>query len=347
MDLQKRVNAFIQLGAFLEHHLKKTPLPELEGFHKELDGIVERNFHYNGWFTKSNMVLALRGVQRMLGREALTEFSKGVESVNEKRVAVIMAGNIPAVGFHDFLCVLLSGHKLLVKTSSDDHLLIPFFARVLQHFEPGFGGKIEFAQGKLQHFDAVIATGNNNSSRYFDYYFGKYPHIIRKNRNSVAVLRGDENEEELRALGNDIFSFFGLGCRNVSKLYVPAGYGFKDFFEAMYAFKGLLENKKYANNYDYHRTLFLLEKINFLDNNFMILREEKKLGSQVSVLHYEFYESETRLVEEIHSLSENIQCLVGKSIPTLNPIAFGQAQSPQLSDFADKVNTLEFLRKIG
>ncbi|MBC7863834.1 MAG: acyl-CoA reductase, partial [Bacteroidia bacterium] len=222
-EIKKRVKAFSELANFIENHLNGIKIPGLENFHTELDDIIEKNFHYNGWFAPQSTKIALSGIVSMLNEKDLNAFAENIVEEKERRVAVIMAGNIPAVGFHDLLCVLLSGHKIIIKPSSDDHLLIPFFTKLLIHFEPALSAKIYFAEAKLTNFDAVIATGNNNSSRYFEYYFGKYPHIIRKNRNSIAILSGNETKAELSLLAKDIFTFFGLGCRNVSKIYAPDG----------------------------------------------------------------------------------------------------------------------------
>ena len=339
-------NAFIQLGKFLREHINGKKITGLENYHDELQKIIELQHQYNGWFTQENVKNALLGISLMLESEKLLSFSNEALSQGKKTVAVIMAGNIPAVGFHDLLCVLLSGNNILIKPSSDDQLLIPFFVKFLIDQSPELNDKIRFAEGKLSQFDAVIATGNNNSALHFEYYFSKYPHLIRKNRNSVAILNGEESKEELIQLGKDIFSYFGLGCRNVSKLFVPEKYDFKYFFEAMYEYKDVAQNKKYFNNYEYHRALFLLEKIEFLDNNFMILRASDQFSSPVSVMHYETYGHLESLEERIKSNSDKIQCLVGKlNFDTMVP--FGKSQFPEINDFADGVNTLEFLKSLG
>ncbi|MFN5183170.1 MAG: acyl-CoA reductase [Bacteroidota bacterium] len=346
MSESETLSAFINLGNFLRNHINGEKITGMETFHDELNKIIETNFQYNGWFTIESMKKAVKGISFLLEKDELLSFSKGLNGKNVKTVAVIMAGNIPAVGFHDLLCVLLSGNKILIKVSSDDQFLIPFFAKVLIHYYPDLSEKIQFAEGKLTKFDAVIATGNNNSALHFEYYFSKYPHIIRKNRNSVAILNGSEKQEELISLGSDIFTYFGLGCRNVSKIFVPEKYEFKDFFQAMFEYRDVAQHKKYFNNYEYHRALFLLEKIDFLDNNFMILRNSEQFSSPVSVLNYEHYSNIDDLKLNIKSNKEKIQCMVG-NVDLENIVPFGNSQQPNLFDFADGVNTLEFLKDLG
>jgi hypothetical protein len=324
----------------------KKPLPKEQKFHDDLEKLIGISFSYNGWFTRENVLRALNGIESMLNEKELKQFAAQVSEVkNVKTVAVIMAGNIPAVGFHDLLCVLLSGNKILIKVSSDDHALIPFLAGMLIYFEPDFAEKVLFSENRLKGFDAVIATGSNNSAKYFEYYFGKYPHIIRKSRVSAAVLKGNETNEQLKALGHDVFDYFGLGCRNVSKLFVPQDYVFDTLFEAVYDFKEVIDNKKYANNYEYNRAIYLLDSVQFLDNNFLMIKEDKNHSSPVSVLFYERYE---KLFDAEKALSENsdhLQCIVGENL-RLDTVPFGQSQHPTIYDFADKINTIEFLNKL-
>jgi hypothetical protein len=243
--MEKRVRAFTELNHFLSDFLGKKEKSSYQNQYEKLNQAINESFLYNGWFTKDNVLKALQGLVLMLEENTLKKFSTEIkEPKTPKTVAVIMAGNIPLVGFHDFLCVLLSGNKILIKPSSDDTILIRFFADLLTEIETSFKEKIFFAQGKLTNFDAVIATGSNNSALYFSTYFGKYPHIIRKNRTSVAILSGKETKEELTLLGNDIFDYYGLGCRNVSKLYVPKGYNFNMFFESRKIFRQQLSYHK-------------------------------------------------------------------------------------------------------
>ena len=348
LSLQQRINAFVQLGDFLKDYRLKEAKPNHQKFHTDLEKLVEMCYIYNGWFTPLNVNKALNGIESMLNEKDILSFSKSItEPKAPKKIAVIMAGNIPAVGFHDMLCVLLSGNKVLIKLSSDDHVLIPFLAGMLIYFEPEFAPYIHFAENKLSDFDAVIATGSNNSARYFDYYFKKYPHIIRKNRNSVAVLNGNESDADLKLLGHDILDYFGLGCRNVSKLFVPEGYNFSAFYEAIFDFKWVIDNKKYGNNYDYTRAIYLLDSVQFLDNNFLMLKEDKAFASPVSVVFHETYSDIASVEDFLLQNEEQLQCIVAKKLSKVKNVNFGQTQCPALTDYADNVNTLDFLMNLN
>jgi hypothetical protein len=256
-----------------------------------------------------------------------------------------MAGNIPLVGFHDFLSVLISGHSVQVKQSSNDRHLIPFLAKYLEYIEEDFKGKITFTEGKLTNFDAIIATGSNNTARYFEYYFKNKPNIIRKNRNSVAVITGHETKEDFIKLSDDIFQYYGLGCRSVSKLYVPKNYNFDLFFAGMYDKKEIINNAKYANNYDYNKAVYLMSLFDLLENGFLIIKEDESYSSPIATVFYEYYDNETDLKIKLHQDKEKIQCIVAKNFIE-NEIPFGKTQEPALTDFADGINTLEFLSKI-
>ena len=262
-----------------------------------------------------------------------------------KNIALILAGNIPLVGFHDFLSVLITGHKVLIKTSSNDQHLLPFLAKYIIAIEPELANSIHFVDGKLENFDAVIATGSNNTARYFEYYFKDKPSIIRKSRNSVAVLTGKETKEQLTALGEDIFRYFGLGCRNVSKLFVPKDYSFVAFFEAIFEYQDVVHYEKYANNYDYNKAVFLMSNFKLLDNGFLTLKEDKSHASPISSVFYEYYTTSNDLQIRLQSESEQIQCVVSDSVIE-NSIDFGQTQKPALWDYADNVDTISFLLTI-
>ncbi len=227
---------------------------------------------------------------------------------------MILAGNIPLVGFHDFLSVLITGNKALIKTSSNDQHLLPFLAKYLIAVDENLKDKITFVEGKLENFDTVIATGSNNTARYFEYYFKDKPSIIRKNRNSVAVLNGKESKEELEALGEDIFRYFGLGCRNVSKLFVPKGYSFDAFFEAIFKYQDVIHYEKYANNYDYNKAVFLMSNFKLLDNGFLTIKEDSSYASPISSVFYEFYENIEELKARLEADSEQIQCIVSNDL---------------------------------
>lgn len=343
MQLIQRINAFAALGKFLrEIHYENENKNEIGAI-----GILEKAKAQNGWFTEENIKFSLQSWGQALTEENLQKWTSRykITETRSKTVAIIMAGNIPLVGFHDFLSVLISGHKVLAKLSSNDKTLLPFLANYLTEIEPEFKDYIEFTDGKLQDFDAVIATGSNNTARYFDYYFGKYPSIIRKNRNSIAILTGNETEAELKNLGDDIFRYFGLGCRNVSKLYVPENYDFEKFFKAMYSWKEIIHNHKYINNYDYNKAVYLMDSLPLLDNEFLLLKEDSGFSSPISVVFYEKYASLENLSSELIEHSENIQCVVSNA-GWKNVIPFGKAQNPELWDYADGVDTVDFLSKL-
>ena len=342
MSLKSRIEAFAELG----RELNKFTSGAESFFTEKLHRAIGRTEAVNAWFTRENTFQALKAVAEMLEEEKLHEWisdyeSKLVENTPAKQVGVILAGNIPVVGFHDFLCVLVSGNKVLAKLSSSDPFLLPVLAEKLKEIESNFSDKIEFVE-KLENPEAVIATGSNNTGRYFEYYFGKYPHIIRKNRNSVAVLTGKETEEDLKNLGKDIFSYYGLGCRNVSKLYVPENYDFDKFWKSVYSFSGVINHNKYANNYDYYSAILLLEQKPFLTNEFLILKEDEQIATPVAVLNYEKL-SEKEISRQIETEKENIQCVVSSAEFIEDKVGFGESQNPQLWDYADNVDTMKFL----
>lgn len=345
MNIKQRKQAFVRLGNFFRDFVNGVQSNEIDiDIQNKFKEKVETAHLSNGWFTYDNVMNAISSWAEALKEENIDKWlSLYPESKiqNPKCIGIIMAGNIPMVGFHDFLCVLISGNKVFAKTSSEDKILIPTIAEILISIEPNFKTQIEFTENQLKNIDAAIATGSNNSARYFEYYFGKYPHIIRKNRNSVAVLNGSETSEELKLLGKDIFTYFGMGCRNVSKLFVPKNYNFNLFFESIIDFGYIIHNNKYNNNYSYNRTVYLMGSEKLLDNNFLILKEDKNLSSPVAVLFYEFYENENQLKNRLKEEENNIQCIVGKNIPQAIP--FGKTQQPQLWDYADGVDTMKFL----
>ncbi len=353
MTTNNRIKAFITLGKFLKQFTDEALKPEEMSLNtlfyndfKELIASVHLN---NPWFIEENVQQAIKAIADNLEEETLVEWiSHYINTITEKKkimnVAVIMAGNVPMVGFHDLLCVLVSGNKCIGKLSSEDNLLLPFVAKVLMTVEPEFASSITFTEGQLKNMDAVIATGSNNSARYFEYYFGKYPNIIRKNRNSIAVLTGNENGNELRLLGKDIFQYFGLGCRNVSKLFVPKGYTFDRFYESIFDFRDVINNNKYANNYDYNKTVYLMSNNpSLLDNNFLLLKEDLNYSSPIGVLFYEYYDDTKTLNKRIENHKEQIQCIVSDEVKIKGRIPFGTAQCPQLNDYADGVDTMKFL----
>jgi hypothetical protein len=304
----------------------------------------ERAQNLNPWFTEENIDKALRGLTHMLRPEAVEKWLSDYELGRDgkKRIGLILAGNLPMVGFHDILSVLVTGHHPVVKLSSQDRLLLPeVFDLHAQAFPEAPFEITWLGDDKLTDIDAVIATGSNNTSRYFEYYFGKYPHIIRKNRNAVAVLSGEETEAELRDLGEDIFSYYGLGCRNVAKLFVHEDFDLDRFFRSIYDYHPIINHHKYANNYDYYKALWLMNREELLDNGFLILRPSEATSSPVGTLFYERFRERDQLLDRISSAEEAIQCIVSK-----NDVPFGKSQMPELWDYADGVDTVRFLEEV-
>lgn len=350
MQIQQRINAFVQLGAFMGQWADGLAKPELlpEAWSENMQATAALAKAQNGWFTEDNLQFAIKQWSEALTEENLQRWLKrySISETRPKTVAIVMAGNVPLVGFHDFLSVLMTGHKVVAKLSSNDKVLLPFLSRYLVSQEPAFESYIEFTEERLENFDAVIATGSNNTARYFEYYFGKYPHIIRKNRNSVAVLSGNETQEQLQGLADDIFRYFGLGCRNVSKVFLPQGYDFDPFFNAMFGWKDVINDTKYMNNYDYNKAVYLMSDIALLDNEFMLLKEDPAYASPISVVFYEYYSDAADLDERLRDEADQIQCVVSSEIGE-NNIAFGQTQQPSLWDYADGVDTVNFLLKLS
>jgi hypothetical protein len=346
MNLEERIESFALLGEFLRNSLNGSQTTNAgNGLdYSLLDTLIDNQHKMNPWFTPENVRRAITAIAEELTEENLTKWTNSYPQLSKKtnpsRIGVIMAGNIPLVGFHDFLSVLITGNRLIAKTSSKDSNFITFIGNTLCSINPAFRDKIEFTEGILTGFDAVIATGSDNSSRYFEYYFGKYPNIIRKNRNSIAIIKGDESDYEIEEFGSDIFSYFGLGCRNVSKVYLPEDYDFMKLTKHWDNFRGVNTNIKYANNYDFNKAVYLVNKEAFHDTGYLLMKQEKKISSPVSVLYYEYYESQDAVEQQTELLKEKIQCVVGRY-----GIPFGKAQSPHLWDYADGIDTVEFLLK--
>ena len=352
IDLNTRINAFAELGKVLgavsEEDFIAASLPEqVIDNAMILNQWIAGSVNYNGWFTEDMVRYMLRSLADSLKPEYLDQwlesyFPEIAETRKPKTIGVVMAGNVPAVGFHDFLTVLISGNKLLAKLSSDDNKLLPAIAGILTAIEPGFDDMIGFTDGRLEGFDAIIATGSNNTSRYFDYYFGKYPNIIRKNRNGVAVLSGTETEDDLKNLADDIFLYYGLGCRNVSKLFVPEGYDFEPLLKILSGRKDIEVNHKYFNNYEYNKAIYLVNGTPHFDTGNVLLVEDTRYSSPVSVVFYETYSSVQALEERFKTEHESIQCIVS-NIPGLSgKVDPGQSQQPRLWDYADGKDSLRF-----
>ncbi|WP_299274804.1 acyl-CoA reductase [uncultured Psychroserpens sp.] len=348
MDLQQRINAFVKLGEFLSQFSQKAieknqPVAFNDLFFDGFKHQIKLAQEHNGWFTQKNVLFSIDGWSKQLTNSTINEWLSKYHfnTENLKTIAIIMAGNIPLVGFHDFLSVLISGQKVLVKQSSNDKHLLPYLAKYLEHVEPEFKGRIVFTEEKLENFDAVIATGSDNTARYFEYYFKDKPSIIRKNRNSIAVLSGGETSEELKALSEDIFRYYGLGCRNVSKLFVPHNYNFDSFFKAMYDWNPIIHQAKYANNYDYNKAVYLMSEFDMLENGFLMIKEDESFSSPIATVFYETYSSKEELLNVLEAKKDKIQCIVGNGVNE-SEVKFGQTQLPNLWDYADDVDTISF-----
>ncbi len=348
--IEQRLQAFVKLGSFLKD-FNMALQGEIQADDAEfisLEAAITRASLENGWFTRENILYALAAWSELLSEVSLRSWldSYKFNQIHKHTIAIITAGNIPMVGFHDLLSVIITGNKALVRCSSNDKTLLPWLSEYLTKQEPTLKGEIVFTEERLFDFDAVIATGSNNTARYFEYYFGKKPNIIRKNRNSVAVLTGREKPEELELLGEDIFRYYGLGCRSVSKVFVPQNYDFDQLFKALFKYQDVLDQQKYLNNYDYNKAVFLMSNFKILDNGFFMIKEDQNYASPIATLYYEYYQDKQQLTNKLQSDGESIQCIVSKDF---NPheIAFGQTQRPGLTDYADGVDTVEFLLRIS
>jgi hypothetical protein len=344
VEKEIEIKAFVKLGELM---IALGEGREWEGYsvgateeeYLSIQRVITKQFVYNGWFVKENVQKALCTLGGLLMENQLSAWlSEWDAPKDSKKIGVIMAGNIPLVGFHDFLCVLLSGHHVVCKLSSDDCTLLPALAGQLVQYAPTLKERISFSTGKLGKIDAIIATGSDNSAAYFEQYFGKYPHIFRKNRTSVAVLSGNETPEELALLGADIFTYFGLGCRNVSHLLLPKGYDLNRFFEAIMMYHPVVNHHKYANNYDYNKAVYLMNLMDLLDNNFVLLRQTEELFSPLAMVHYSYYEDFDDVSVFLERHKNSLQAVVGHGY-----IPFGAAQNPKLDDYADGINVLRWI----
>lgn len=330
MHLQQRLDLLQRLGKYILSD------------NDEWGQTIERAHRENGWFTPDFIELATGNISsEFLQTEKLqawlSKYNLPGEPTEPKNVGVVMAGNIPLVGFHDFLCVFVSGHRQTIKPSSKDEILIRHLFAKLTGWDPAFQRYADFAN-RLNGCDAYIATGSNNSSRYFQYYFGKYPNIIRKNRTSVAILSGKETMEELSSLADDVYQYFGLGCRNVTKIYVPREYNFVPLLDAFNRYDYLADHNKYRNNYDYQLALLIINRQFYMTNGSIILREHNSEFSAISTLNYEFYDDKQEVVDAL-TANQHVQCIVGNGA-----LPFGRSQCPALDDYADNVDTMLFLR---
>jgi hypothetical protein len=342
-------NNFVELGKFLsqfslDNNQQNEQVKYNDLFFNSFVDLIALSQSHNNWFTPENVHFSISSWSDALTENNLNQWLSAYNFIEKepKNVGLILAGNIPLVGFHDFLSVLISGNNVLVKTSSKDDYLIKFLAKYLIALDNRFNEKITFVEGKLENYDAVIATGSNNTARYFEYYFKDKPSIIRKSRNSVAVLTGNETPEEMTLLSEDVFRYFGLGCRNVSKIFVPKNYNFDAFFNGMYAQKDVIYYEKYANNYDYNKAVFLMSNFQLLDNEFLTIKEDTSHASPISSVFYEYYEDVNEVKARIQQDAEMIQCVVSNG-SIENSVYFGNTQKPNLWDYADNVDTMQFL----
>ncbi|MBD1421501.1 acyl-CoA reductase [Sphingobacterium chuzhouense] len=333
MTQKQRIDAFVALGKLLASDQEK------------INRILQQASFKNPWYTVENTRKQFQALSSNLTAEKLMEWVAPYPTTEtDQVVGLILAGNIPLVGFQDILSVLIAGFSAQIKLSSDDAGLTTFVLHELIEIEPAFAEKIQIVD-RLQQYDLIIATGSNNSSRYFDYYFGKKPNIIRKNRNSIAILTGTESPEQLKALGFDIFDYFGLGCRSVSKLYVPRHYDFHTFFEAIEDFSTVKEHHKYTNNYDYNKSIYLINGEKHFDNGFMLLKEDTGFASPLATVFYEEYDQIHEVVLQLEAQADKIQCIVSEATieTSISTFPLGGSQCPSLTDYADGVDVMAFL----
>ncbi|NML71743.1 acyl-CoA reductase [Chryseobacterium sp. RP-3-3] len=344
MNIENQVLGLIKLSEYIKEYLTKNPEDDNET-DTEFELLLKRSEIENPWFTIDNQKFALNEWMNLLTEDNINNWIRNYSvSKVSKRVGLILAGNIPLVGFHDVISVVLSGHIPLIKLSSKDKLMVPFLLEKWNEFSGG-AVQFEFVE-RLENFDAVIATGSNNTARYLEYYFKNHLSIIRKNRTSAAVLKGDETPEELQLLAEDIFRYFGLGCRNVTRVFIPEDFVIDRLFESFVGFKDIINHHKYANNYDYNRAVYLLNRDLFWDNNFVMLKEDDKLFSPLSVINFSRYSSLDEVKSFIAENEEDIQCIVAKEELGLDSIPFGEAQHPSLDTYADNVDTMKFLEVV-
>lgn len=342
--LEQNLRSFVRLG-----HLLGDP----EAVARHFDGVIRQQSQQNPWFTPEFCRKAIAGIAAMLEEKAIEDFAQHYESGtcrrnNGKRVAVVSAGNFPIAAFHDFFCILAGGNRYVGKLSARDRLLLPKMTELLLDIEPAWADSITFVD-KVGAFDAVIATGSDNSARYFDYYFRKYPHILRHNRNSIAVLDGSETEAELQGLSEDIFLYFGLGCRSVSKLFVPEGYDFGPLLQMLNRESSpwVAQHTQFLNNLEYQKAIRIMNSRPYLDAGTFILSEEEAYGSPVAVVHYQYYDRIGDIRDCLDRDSGRLQCVVahpglyGKAVP------FGKAQRPALTDYPDGVDIMDFLSALA
>lgn len=336
LHLHNRIKALSQLG---------EAILALDG--KVLESLSGNAQNQNPWFTQQSVKTSFAGIANLLNDQALSQWVGNYnwpQDSSPKTIGLVLAGNIPLVGFHDVLSVLISGNTAQIKQSSRDSILLPFVVDLLLSIEPGFSSHIQWVD-QLKDFDAVIATGSDNSARYFEYYFGRYPSVIRKNRTSCAILTGNESREELSLLGLDVFTYFGLGCRNVSKIFVPEGFDLTNLLDCWEMFSDSMHHHKYFNNYEYQKAIMMINNTDHLDNGFVLMSQSEKLVSPIAVVFYDYYSTQKELTDKLNIFTDKIQCIVGKTDPATIP--FGKAQIPGPSDYPDNADIIDFLLRLN
>ncbi|MEM9888123.1 MAG: acyl-CoA reductase, partial [Bacteroidota bacterium] len=339
MNLEQRIDAISALSRHLAEEKDEYLL-----------AVQQRTYHNNQWFTIENQQYATRSiVSQLLNAQHLSQWLAPYnipEKNIPKTVGMVLSGNVPLAGFRDLLFVFLAGHRCVIKLSEQDQYILPYFIRLLEKIDPATKGYFSIAE-KLKGFDAVIAMGSNDNMRYFEAYFGRYPNIIRKNKHAVAVLDGTETQEALKSLGSDIFRYFGLSRRNISKLYVPENYDFEPLLEVLHEHKEIVLNSKYKNNFDYHYAIYIINRAKYLANGCIILREAEAIASPIANLHYQYYQNTTQLQADLKRQQEDIQLISTKiNLNGLPTTPLGSAFQISLGD-AESVETMQFLLKLS
>lgn len=347
MSVNDRLKCLVETGQLLQEVVSAKGMEELnDSAQQELYALIDTVFQKNAWFSPWSVRNALTGISEMLNSSDITEWASRyykniTRKENQNTIGIVMAGNLPLVGFHDLISVFLAGDKAQLKLSSDDKELMPVIIKLMSSVDSRVNDMVTIANEKLEGIDKVIATGSNNTARYFEYYFGKYPNIIRKSRTSLAILSPSDSEDDIDQLAEDIFYYYGLGCRNVSKIYLPKSIGTTHFIDVLSKNASKLDNVKYINNLEYHKSIMLINNVQFLDGGFFFMKEDNSLFSPVSVLNYEFYDDIDSVQQFVQENKNDIQCVVGNA--SFCDVSFGQAQHPKLWDYADKVDVLQFL----
>lgn len=347
MHIDKTVKLFVRTGHLINEVLNSNSENELfTAPQKELFRLVKKVNHDNGWFSETSVRCALQGIVKLLDENDLLEWvSKYLQPLKDKttesRVGIIMAGNLPLVGFSDFLCVLVAGDFPVIKMSSDDTLLLPAVLKIMEDEDESLKQRYEIIAGPIQSIEKVIATGSDNTARYFEYYFKKYPNIIRKSRTSLAIVHAEITPDEIRSLSKDLFYYYGLGCRNVSHLLLPEGFDVTTLIDVLREFNQEMDNVKYVNNLDYHKSVMLINSQPFLDGGFFLMKESTDLFSPISITNYHYYNSEADVQEYLNTNASQLQCIIDQS--GTHGVSFGEGQFPKLWDYPDKVDVLQFL----